>query len=75
MPIYEYQCDECHHNFEALVRTGVTPNCPACQGMTLRKQHSAFAVGRGGSANSLPAPVTACGTCGDPRGAGACSMN
>ena len=32
MPIYEYECRACGHQFEQLVRTGDTPACPSCQG-------------------------------------------
>lgn len=31
MPIYEYKCRSCHHQFEKLVKAGETPVCPACQ--------------------------------------------
>ncbi|MBX2803820.1 MAG: zinc ribbon domain-containing protein [Myxococcales bacterium] len=31
MPIYEYQCSECGHRFERLVRIGAdAPPCPEC---------------------------------------------
>lgn len=30
MPIYEYQCDKCHHEFEELVFGDQTPPCPQC---------------------------------------------
>lgn len=30
MPIYEYTCDACGHDFELLVRGEVTPRCPEC---------------------------------------------
>jgi putative FmdB family regulatory protein len=74
MPIYEYRCGKCHHEFEALVHAGTTPVCPACDSVSLRKRLSAFAVGRGGATMAASAPQ-ACGACGDPRGAGACSVN
>ena len=74
MPIYEYQCSRCRGDFELLVRAGAAPPCPACDTPTLEKRLSAFAVGRAAPASAGIAPV-ACGTCGDPRGAGACSMN
>ena len=74
MPIYEYKCDECRSDFELLVNAGTTPVCPACASDSLRKRLSAFAVGRGG-ASRTPSAAPACGTCGDPRGAGACSLS
>lgn len=30
MPIYEYRCRVCSHEFEQLVKLGETPPCPAC---------------------------------------------
>jgi putative FmdB family regulatory protein len=30
MPLYDYQCRACKHEFEELVRLGETPVCPAC---------------------------------------------
>jgi putative FmdB family regulatory protein len=30
MPIYEYACNACGHQFEALVRRGDEPACPSC---------------------------------------------
>ena len=74
MPIYEYECRDCRHDFELLVHAGTSPVCPACRSVSLQKRISAFAVGGGGAATAASAPQ-ACGTCGDPRGAGACSMN
>ena len=74
MPIYEYACRNCYHDFELLVHSGSSPVCPACKSGSLQKRMSAFAVGSGGAATAASAPQ-ACGTCGDPRGAGACSMN
>ena len=74
MPIYEYACRDCRHDFELLVHAGSSPVCPACASVSLEKRISAFAVGGGGAATAAAAPQ-ACGTCGDPRGAGACSMN
>lgn len=76
MPIFEYVCTECAHRFEAIVLGADAPQCPSCDGARLEKQLSVFAVGAASSAASSasfgPAP---CGTCGDPRGAGSCSMN
>ena len=30
MPIYEYACQQCEHEFEDLVRGDETSKCPAC---------------------------------------------
>jgi putative FmdB family regulatory protein len=74
MPLFEYVCRDCHRAFEALVTASRLPACPACQSQALDKQLSVFAV----SAKSRPAsaPMAGpCGSCGDPRGPGACSLN
>jgi putative FmdB family regulatory protein len=74
MPIFEYVCSTCNHAFETIVRGNEQPACPACEGRDLVKQLSVFAVSANGS-NLDRAPVGPCGSCGDPRGPGACSMN
>ena len=58
MPIYEYQCRDCRHDFELLVDASITPMCPACDGVSLQKRLSAFAVGRGVAATAASAPQT-----------------
>jgi putative FmdB family regulatory protein len=42
MPLYDYECRACRHFFEALVRTGTTPECPACHSQDLERQLSTF---------------------------------
>lgn len=72
MPIFEYACKACDTQFETLVSPSRPAACPACGSTKLEKKLSAFAVG----ATASPAPASGpCGTCGDPRGAGACSLN
>jgi putative FmdB family regulatory protein len=44
MPIYEYECRDCRHQFEQLVRTGDTPECPQCRGHELQRLLSHVAV-------------------------------
>lgn len=44
MPIFEYACRACRHEFETLVRTGDTPACPKCAGTDLEKQLSLAAI-------------------------------
>jgi putative FmdB family regulatory protein len=74
MPIFEYICRDCQHEFEALVTAGRTPVCPVCQSSGLDKQLSVFAVSAR-SGEAAPAGVRPCGSCGDPRGPGACSLD
>ncbi len=74
MPIFEYICRDCQRHFETLVTAERQPSCPDCHGRALDKQFSAFAVSTG-SRESFSAAPGACGTCGDPRGPGACSLN
>ena len=80
MPIFEYVCKECRHEFEAIVFGKQKAECPKCQSKRLEPQLSVFAVSaKGGAAShssdSLSSgPAGSCGSCGDPRGAGACSM-
>ncbi len=73
MPIYEYICKECDHQFEALVYGKEKAACPKCHTKKLEPKLSVFAVSAKGSASAAPA-AGACGSCGDPRGPGACSM-
>jgi putative FmdB family regulatory protein len=73
MPIFEYVCSDCSHHFETLVYGNEKASCPKCKSKRLAPQLSVFAVA-GKSSSSEAAPGGACGTCGDPRGPGACSM-
>ena len=74
MPIFEYKCKECDHEFEALVYGKEKADCPKCHSSKLDPKLSVFAVSSKGTSAS-PASPSACGSCGDPRGPGACSMN
>jgi putative FmdB family regulatory protein len=73
MPIFEYACKECSHEFEALVFGNNKPECPKCHGKKLESKLSVFAVSAKGAEVAAPS-AGPCGSCGDPRGAGACSM-
>jgi putative FmdB family regulatory protein len=44
MPIYEYRCQSCGHEFEALVLKPRAVACPACKSETLERLLSAPAV-------------------------------
>ncbi len=37
MPLYEYACKKCNHEFEALVFPGEEAECPECRGHTLER--------------------------------------
>ena len=77
MPLFEYACRQCEHQFEALVRGNETPECPSCHSAELERRLSVFAAhtaSSGYAADAMPA-AGPCGACGDPRGPGACSMD
>jgi putative FmdB family regulatory protein len=44
MPIYDYQCRHCGHEFEMLVLKGSVATCPSCQSDDLEQLLSGFAV-------------------------------
>lgn len=50
MPLYEYRCLECRHEFEALVPAGKADQatCPECGVEDVRRLLSMFAAPRGG---------------------------
>jgi putative FmdB family regulatory protein len=75
MPIYQYACRGCTHRFEQLVRGADRPSCPACQSPDLERLFSVFAVSTGGGRAEAAAPAGGCGSCGDPRGPGACALD
>lgn len=72
MPIYEYSCDHCQYDFEALVRNAEDkPKCPKCGQTELSKQFSVPAAAKvSGTGGSLPicnTPATMpMGGCGGP---------
>jgi len=72
MPIYEYTCKACDHQFETIVTATRTPVCPECGSKKLEKAFSAFAVvGQQASAHQ---PGPACASC-DSLGAGSCPLS
>ncbi len=72
MPIFEYRCASCGAEFEKLMRSGDTAECPSCHGHKLNKKISVFATSApGGSSASLP---ESCGGCSNPGGPG-CALN
>jgi len=75
MPLFEYVCKKCGHQFETLVTGTTSPACPSCQSEKLEKQLSVFAVSSRGENASRRGAVAPCGTCGDPRGPEACALD
>ena len=50
MPLYDYQCKKCGHEFEALIRTGdPAPTCTECGSGDLERLLTSFAVSTDGS--------------------------
>lgn len=56
MPIFEYECKECHGSFELLIRSDTKVACPACASERVARKLSLFAaqVRRGSSASRYP---------------------
>lgn len=73
MPIFEYACRACSHEFETLVRGAETPGCERCGSAELEKKLSVFAAQKGGAAPAMAAGP--CGACGHPNGPGSCALN
>ncbi len=44
VPMFDYKCRGCGHEFETLVRAQDTPTCPACEGQDLEKIISGVSV-------------------------------
>ena len=74
MPIYEYRCNQCEHDFELLVKSAKDSGrstCPSCGNANLTRRLSVIAASSGsssqGGAGAAPAGA-GCGRCGDPNG-------
>jgi putative FmdB family regulatory protein len=75
MPIYEYACQQCKHEFEVLVRGDETASCPQCQSDQMVKLFSVPAAHSHHSVSAGSAQLPAAG-CGLPQcGAGRCAGN
>ena len=72
MPIFEYRCEQCGHEFESLVFGQETPDCPACESHTVCKLMSTcgfVSKSAGGQTVSSSASGSSCGSC----SAGSCA--
>ena len=52
MPIYEYSCKSCGHQFEALILRNEEASCPNCSGKDLERLLSA-SYGKAGKVSDL----------------------
>ena len=71
MPIYEYVCADCDHEFEQLVMSVSARdqvNCPECGGLKVTRKISVFAAGEGESPGPGGGGVGPCGQCCDTAG-------
>jgi putative FmdB family regulatory protein len=75
MPLFKYVCKNCNHNFEKFVQASTALECPSCKGTALEKQLSVFNFGSGQRGFDRGPAAGPCGSCGDPRGPGSCSIN
>jgi putative FmdB family regulatory protein len=73
MPLFEYRCTRCEHEFEALVRDAAWPECPACGATKPDKLLSAVAARVSGS-RSLPVSAACPPSDAPPCGPGCCRL-
>ena len=52
MPLFEYECRKCGHQFEALVIGTKKPLCPKCKSEELEKRVSPLGFAGAGSSSS-----------------------
>jgi putative FmdB family regulatory protein len=69
MPIYEFRCTACGHEFEATVGYGKTADCPECQAIDTNRKISLFSAPRAPSPPAAPTerPYTPPGMEGAPE--------
>ena len=66
MPLYEYRCPDCGHEFEMMLRfseASKTPACPRCESIRTHKKLSTVAS-FGSSDNSFGNSSSSCGSSG-----------
>jgi putative FmdB family regulatory protein len=73
MPLFEYRCTRCHHEFEALVRDGATPDCPECHAPKPERLLSAVSA-RASGVRSLPVSSACPPSDAPPCGPGCCRL-
>lgn len=66
MPIYEYHCQKCGHDFEYLVMGGDQPECQACHSKEVCRLMSIcgfVSKGSGGQTLKTTAATSSCSGC------------
>ena len=66
MPIYEYTCEKCTHQFEMIVMANDRPVCPDCGSAKVKRRMSAcgfVSKGGGGETVSRSAGASSCAGC------------
>jgi putative FmdB family regulatory protein len=74
MPIFEYECTQCHNSFELLMRSDTRVACPACSSERVVRKLSLFAahVNRGAESGPHHHDVPPCHTGGPGCDLGKC---
>ncbi|MBI5764879.1 MAG: zinc ribbon domain-containing protein [Planctomycetes bacterium] len=70
MPMFEFTCAECEHEFEELVRSrgsDLKIACPKCASKKVDRKFSVFSARANSTAPAMPSG-SGCGRCGDPNG-------
>jgi putative FmdB family regulatory protein len=62
MPLFEYECRQCGHQFEALVIGSRTPACPKCKSEDLEKRVSRVGMAGSASYGGSSRPSSGCGS-------------
>lgn len=71
MPIFEFVCSSCHHEFDELVRASKAADaitCPSCGSRRAERRLSVFAARAANPSKATAAGPGPCGRCGDPNG-------
>ena len=66
MPLFEFECGNCHKSFETLVFTSEdkdTVTCPSCHSRKVEIQLSTFGIGKGDVAVSTKPSNSGGGSC------------
>ncbi|MFB3897875.1 MAG: zinc ribbon domain-containing protein [bacterium] len=66
MPIYEFCCDQCHHEFECLIlskQDALDNICPKCNSRKINRQMSRFGFGGNTASNSGGGSSKSCHSC------------